>query len=74
MDIKWFNEVPPAIHAGRQSDMKDFVEELKKRPGIWALYPKTYKNGASVPYESSLTPAPRKSSTRKAGIFPKADA
>jgi hypothetical protein len=48
MDIKWFKEVPPAFHANRETQMKQFVEELKARPGEWALYPKVYKNGASA--------------------------
>lgn len=43
--VQWFEDVPTT---SRKSKMTEFVELLKSRPGMWALYSASYKNGASA--------------------------
>lgn len=44
--ITWEEPPPPAN--GKWGKTQHFVEALKQRPGQWARYPGSYKQGASV--------------------------
>jgi hypothetical protein len=47
-EIVWRD--PPPSRRGTRYEVRDFVEELKQRPGVWALYPRSFAGRGSTTY------------------------